>query len=99
LRTGLGARCAAARRGIIGAVGADRLAHIASARAEAKIAGRIWGAIEAEANRAPFPGWERTRRLHADAILASDEFEIARQDGAELTLQTSVDELLEQRLE
>ena len=75
------------------------LAHIASAQAEAKIAGRIWGVIEAEAKRAPFPGWERTRRLHAGAILASDEFEIARQAGAGLTLQTAVDEVLEQHLE
>jgi tetratricopeptide (TPR) repeat protein len=75
------------------------MAHIASAQAEAKIAGRIWGVIEAEAKRAPFPGWERTRRLHAGAILASDEFEIARQAGAGLTLQTAVDEVLEQHLE
>jgi predicted ATPase/DNA-binding SARP family transcriptional activator len=75
------------------------LAHIASARAEPKIAGRLWGAIEAEAKSAPFPGWERTRRLHAGAILASDEFDIARKAGARLTLQTAVDEVLEQRLE
>jgi tetratricopeptide (TPR) repeat protein len=73
------------------------LAHTASAQAQPKLAGRLWGAIEAEATRAPFPGWQRTRRLHAGAIIpASHEFETARRAGTRLTLKTAVDEAFEQ---
>jgi predicted ATPase/DNA-binding SARP family transcriptional activator len=76
------------------------LAHTASAQAQPSFAGRLWGAIEAEATRAPFPGWQRTRRLHAGAIIpASREFETARRAGTRLTLTTAVDEAFEQRMD
>jgi tetratricopeptide (TPR) repeat protein len=73
------------------------LAHVAAERGEPSVAGRLWGAAENEATRAPFPGWERTRRLHAAATRADAAFEAARADGAELALDQAVDEMLQAR--
>ena len=73
------------------------LAHAAAERDEPSVAGRLWGAIENEATRAPFPGWERTRRLHHAAVRAEAAFEAARADGAEVPLDQVVDETLHAR--
>jgi predicted ATPase/DNA-binding SARP family transcriptional activator len=70
------------------------LAHAAAERDEPSVAGRLWGAIENEATQAPFPGWERTRRLHAAAVRNDAAFEAARADGAGLPLEQVVDEML-----
>jgi predicted ATPase len=66
------------------------LAHIAAERGEPEVAGRLWGVVEAEAALSPFPGWERTRRLHTGAILTGTDFEAARAEGNRIALETVV---------
>jgi predicted ATPase/DNA-binding SARP family transcriptional activator len=70
------------------------LAHVAAERNEPNVAGRLWGAVESEAARAPFPGWERTRRRHLAAIRAEATFEAARAEGADLPLDQAAEEML-----
>jgi len=59
------------------------LALVARARGDATRAGRIWGAIEAEEERAPLGRWDSYRDEFADPLLtlAGPDFESARRNG------------------
>jgi predicted ATPase len=59
-------------------------------------AGRLWGAIEAEEARAPVGQWEAERDTFAQLVLAhaGPEVERGRQEGARLTLNEAVQEIL-----
>ncbi len=75
------------------------LAHIArnaAVRGEAGRAGRLWGALEAEAERAPVGQWEAEREKYAEPVLAADgpEFERACEDGRRLSFEAAVSEAL-----
>jgi tetratricopeptide (TPR) repeat protein len=75
------------------------LAHVArnaAVRGDADRAGRIWGAVEAEEERAPVGQWEAERQEYADGVFAADgaEFERAREDGRRLSLEAAVSEAL-----
>ena len=69
------------------------LAKLAAARGDLVRAGRLWGAIEAEAVRSPLGNWEQERDEYAAAIVApgDPEFEAARTAGRGLTLAEAVD--------
>jgi hypothetical protein len=65
-----------------------QFARIAAERGEAERAGCLWGALEAETEREPVPGWTPADSIHAEAILRcrGPEFDRGRADGRELTL-------------
>ena len=69
------------------------LAKLAAAQGDLVRAGRLWGAIEAEAVRAPLGNWEQERAEYEAAIVApgDPEFEAARTAGRGLTLAEVVD--------
>jgi predicted ATPase len=75
------------------------LAHIArnaAVRGEASRAGRLWGAVEAEAERAPVGQWEAEREKFAEGFSAIDgaEFVRAREEGRRLSFEAAVSEAL-----
>ena len=59
-------------------------------------AGRFWGAVEAEASRAPLGQWEAEHELFEQRVLAVDgaEFSRAREEGRRLTFARAVEEAL-----
>jgi tetratricopeptide (TPR) repeat protein len=76
------------------------LAHIArdaAARGNAGRAGRLWGALEAEAERAPVGQWEAEREKYSESVSAADgpEFERACEEGRRLSFEAAVSEALE----
>ena len=76
------------------------LAHIArnaAVRGDAGRAGRLWGALEAEAERAPVGQWEAEREKYAEGVLAVDgpEFERACEEGRRLSFEAAVSVALE----
>jgi tetratricopeptide (TPR) repeat protein len=75
------------------------LAHIArdaAVRGNAGRAGRLWGALEAEAERAPVGQWEAEREKYAESVLAADgpAFERACEEGRRLSFEAAVSEAL-----
>jgi predicted ATPase/class 3 adenylate cyclase len=68
------------------------LARAAAESGDSKRAGLLWGAIEAEDAGAPLGGWRRHRPATAERILelAGPDFEHARLEGRELTLDDAV---------
>jgi hypothetical protein len=75
------------------------LAHIArnaAVRGDASRAGRLWGALEAEAERAPVGQWEAEREKYAEGVLAAEgpEFERACAEGRRLSFEAAVSEAL-----
>ncbi len=56
-------------------------------------AGRLLGAVEAEAERAPIANWEARRRVSIEPLLAHGglEFDAARETGRELSLDDAVE--------
>jgi hypothetical protein len=75
------------------------LAHVARNAAvcgDARRAGRLWGALEAEAERAPVGQWEAERETYAEGVFAADgpEFEDACQEGRRLSFEAAVSEAL-----
>lgn len=56
-------------------------------------AGRLLGAVEAEAERAPIPDWKARRRNSIEPLLAhrGPEFDAAREAGRELSLDDAVE--------
>lgn len=64
------------------------LAGIAGSSGDAEHAGRLWGAVEAEAEREPVPGWTPSDSVFADVVLAArgPDFERGRAAGRELML-------------
>jgi predicted ATPase len=73
--------------------GVGLLAGIAAARRDCERAGRLWGAIEDEVAAAPLGGWQRHRADCAERMQAmpSSEFERARAEGREWTLDEAVE--------
>jgi predicted ATPase/class 3 adenylate cyclase len=68
-------------------------ARLAVQQGDAERAGRLWGALEAEVEREPVPGWTPKESIHAEAVLArsgTEEFERGRAVGAALTLEEAL---------
>jgi hypothetical protein len=73
------------------------LAWLAAERGELERAGRIWGAIKAEAARAPVGQWEAEEAALAIHVVREDSgFERGRAAGRRLTLEQVMDEVLAQ---
>ncbi|HLM36227.1 MAG TPA: tetratricopeptide repeat protein [Gaiellaceae bacterium] len=71
------------------------LAHMArnaAFRGDADRAGRLWGALEAEAERAPVGQWEAEREKYAGGVSAVDgpEFERACEEGRRLSFEAAI---------
>jgi non-specific serine/threonine protein kinase len=68
------------------------LAGVAAAREEAAFAGRLWGAIEAEAGRAPIGQWEAEREEYEARARAGSglEFDAACEEGRALALEDAL---------
>jgi predicted ATPase len=78
------------RQGIV--YGFGLLAWAAAGAAEAERAGRLWGAIEAEAARGPIGQWEAERDDYAAHVLrvAGADFDRAVEAGRRMTLDDAV---------
>jgi predicted ATPase/class 3 adenylate cyclase len=74
------------------------LASVAAARGDAIRAGRLWGAIEAEAERRSIGVWEGEHELFAGRILARPGPELERgiEEGRRLSLEAAVELALEE---
>jgi predicted ATPase len=72
------------------------LARIAAVRGDIPRAGRLWGALETEAERAPVGQWEAERAKYADVVFAagSQELERACDEGRSYSLERAVHEAL-----
>jgi predicted ATPase len=78
------------RQGMVFAVAT--LAQNATAAGELERAGRLWGALEAEAERAPVGAWERHLGETAETIVRDDPwFERGREGGRRLSFDEAVD--------
>jgi predicted ATPase/class 3 adenylate cyclase len=79
------------RQGI--AYGLTMVAWIAAEEGEAARAGRLWGALEAEAARARIGQWEGERVEYEARVLAADgaEFQQARAEGRALALDSALE--------
>jgi len=73
--------------------GLTLLAWVASIKGQAERAGVLWGAAEAEADRAPLGQWETEREEYVDYVfaVAGPEFERARADGRTMSLDEAVE--------
>ena len=77
------------RQGIVFAIAT--LAQNSTAAGELERAGRLWGALEAEAERAPVGAWERHLDETAETIVRDDAaFERGREAGRALSLEEAV---------
>jgi tetratricopeptide (TPR) repeat protein len=78
------------RQGMVYAVAT--LAQVFTAANELEDAGRLWGALEAEAERAPIGSWERVREAAAETIVRDEpEFERGCEVGRSLSLEAAVE--------
>jgi predicted ATPase/class 3 adenylate cyclase len=71
-------------------------ARLALEQGDSERAGRLWGALEAETEREPVPGWTPRDSIQADAVLAAagtEEFDRGRAAGAALTLEEALAEV------
>ena len=67
------------------------LAELSTAAGRLERAGRLWGALEAEADRSPVGDWERQRDEVAQTIVRDDPaFEEGREAGRRLSLDEGV---------
>jgi predicted ATPase/class 3 adenylate cyclase len=68
------------------------VARAAAERDERERAGQLWGAVEAEIERAPLAGWDAEQELAAAPALArgGPEFEAGRDEGRKLSLDEAV---------
>ena len=75
------------------------LAGIAAATGDAELAGRLWGSVEAEAEREPVPGWALQDSIYSDVVWAArgPDFERGLAAGRELTREEAIAEALAQR--
>jgi tetratricopeptide (TPR) repeat protein len=73
------------------------LARNAAVRGDVVRAGRLWGALEAEAERAPVGQWETQQEEYAERVFVADgpEFERAREEGRRLSFEAAISEALE----
>jgi tetratricopeptide (TPR) repeat protein len=73
-------------------------AWIAAQRGEDDRAGLLWGALEAEAGRAPIGQWEKERDEYVELILReTPEFTRAREEGRRLSFERAVEKALGDR--
>ena len=73
------------------------LAWLATEQGDLGQSGRLWGAVEAEAERAPVGQWEVERDEYASHVVRDDPaFERGRAAGRRLTFDQAVDEALAQ---
>jgi tetratricopeptide (TPR) repeat protein len=72
-------------------------ALVATRKGHSELAGRVWGAIEAEEARRRIGLWELYRDQFGDPVLAAanPEFEVARREGSRVTLEEAVQLALE----
>ena len=78
------------RQGIVW--GVATLAQVFTAAGELERAGRLWGAVEAEAERAPVGSWDRVRDEAAETIVRDDPaFERGREEGRGLSFEDAVE--------
>ena len=90
-----GASAAGDRRHAV--FGMALLAWLAAETGELEQAGRLWGAVEAEAERAPVGQWEVEEEEYASHVVRDDPvFERGRAAGRRLTFDRAVDEALAQ---
>jgi predicted ATPase len=77
--------------------GLTLLAWATAAKGQAERAGRLWGAVEGEAERGRIGQWENEREEYAGYVFAAagPEFERARVDGRSMSLDEAVDLALE----
>jgi predicted ATPase/class 3 adenylate cyclase len=79
------------RQGMI--YGIALLAWVAVGQGREEEAGRLWGAIEADVERAPVGHWENERDDYAQRVVASSAgFERGRADGHQLSLSQAAEE-------
>ena len=76
--------------------GLARLARFAVGHGERELAGRLWGAIEAEEARGPVGAWESERAGFERVVLANADaaFARGRQEGRKLSLDEAIAEAL-----
>ncbi len=73
------------------------LAWLATEQGDLGRAGRLWGAVEAEAERAPVGQWEVERDEYASYVIRDDPaFGLGRAAGRRLTFDQAIDEALAQ---
>ena len=74
-----------------------QIARNAAVRGGPGRAGCVWGALEAEAARAPVGQWEGDREKYAEGVLAAEgpEFERACEEGRRLSFEAAISEALE----
>ncbi|HEU5066476.1 MAG TPA: BTAD domain-containing putative transcriptional regulator [Gaiellaceae bacterium] len=74
------------------------LAIVAAENGDARRAGRLWGAVEAEETRRPVGHWEGERDQYAARLPArsSSEFEIGLREGRQLSLLAAIDEAVDE---
>ena len=70
-------------------------AGVAASNGDSERAGRLWGAVEAEAEREPVPGWAPCDSDFAHTVLAArgPHFERGRAAGRKLTLEEAIAEV------
>ena len=68
------------------------LAQVFTAAGQLERSGRLWGALEAEAERAPVGSWERHRDEAAETVVREEpEFELGREAGRRLSFDDAVE--------
>ena len=68
------------------------LAQVFTAAGRLERAGRLWGALDAEAGRAPVGSWERHRDETAETVVRDDPaFERGREEGRRLSFDDAVE--------
>jgi predicted ATPase/class 3 adenylate cyclase len=82
------------RRGVV--VALAQLAWVAADRGDVARAGLLWGAIEAEEQRAQQGQWDLYRDEYAQRVLAAEgpEFTRAREEGRRLSIERAVEKAL-----
>ena len=89
------ARLTANRQHVV--YGVVLLAWLASKSGRLEHAGRLWGAVEAEAERTPVGQWEGERDEYASFVVLDDPaFERGRAEGRRLAFDRAVEEALAQ---
>lgn len=75
--------------------GVSLLAWLAAVEGRLEEAGRLWGALEADAERAPVGQWELERERYAERLqIGTPAFERGRAAGQRLSLDEAVEEAL-----
>jgi predicted ATPase/class 3 adenylate cyclase len=82
------------RQGLVYGVAA--LAWLATRSGQREQAGRLWGGLESEVERAPVGQWEHEREFYAGRVVTEAvEFELGVKQGRELSLEALVQEALD----